>query len=364
MILTVLVFALNTGICEESTEARILEALDLSEMVKIGDEHGVDVRRLLKSLLSGETEYSSFDGTVIRGVVLECITANILGTIMALMTPLMMGILVRILTERSGGGNGAFGLICRVNCIAVICASFSNMIAIADEVIENACRSAEALTPVLVAAYTLSGQENTGGAVSAISVIASGVIQDVIGRFGRILALAALVAAVAGNLSDKITMKRLHGMICEVFQWFLGLVMSGYIGMLSLRGRLAAIHDSTGVRTARYAIESIIPVIGGSVSDSLGSFLAVAGLVRSALGVIGVILAVSVAVLPVARMAGLLIGLKLAAAVCEPMGDGPMSVMLGQAADAAKILLVSCMSACLICILLSGSCITVLNVAK
>lgn len=364
MILILLIFSLNAAICEESTEIRILEVLDLSEMVKIGNEHGVDVRSLLKSLLSGGAESLSFDGSEIRSLVLESITANILGTIMALMIPLMMGVLIRILTERSGGGSGVFGLICRVNCIAVICASFLNMIAIADEVIKNACRSTEALTPVLVTAYTLSGQENAGSAVSAISTIASGMIQNVIGRFGRILALAALVAAVAGNLSDKITMKRLHGMICEVFQWFLGLVMSGYIGMLSLRGRLAAIHDSTGVRTARYAIESIIPIIGGNVSDSLGSFLAVAGLIRSALGVIGVILVVSVAVLPVARMAGLLIGLKLAAAVCEPMGDGAMAVMLGQAADAARILLVSCMSVCLICILLSGSCITVLNVAK
>ena len=127
---------------------------------------------------------------------------------------------------------------------------------------------------------------------------------------------------------------------------------------MTIQGRLGAGRDSVAARTARYAIESLVPVIGGNVSDSLDSLLSTAFSVKNALGATGLALLIAASFAPVVRIALTSLALKVVSAVSEPLGDDGLTAMAAQFAGAAEMLLVACLAALLLCAMLTGSCMS------
>lgn len=71
-----------------------------------------------------------------------------------------------------------------------------------------------------------------------------------------------------------------------------------FVGLLSIKGLLAGAADSAVAKGAKFLIGSFVPVVGGAVSDALGSIVSSLSLVRGATGAFG-ILAVLLIALPV-----------------------------------------------------------------
>lgn len=63
-----------------------------------------------------------------------------------------------------------------------------------------------------------------------------------------------------------------------------GLLMTVFVGLLSLKGSLAGAADSVTLRTAKLAAGAVLPVVGGAVSDALSSVQGSMSLLRSSVG--------------------------------------------------------------------------------
>ena len=79
------------------------------------------------------------------------------------------------------------------------------------------------------------------------------------------------------------------------------------------------------LRTAKYAMSNLIPVVGGLFADTVDTLVGSGLLVQGALGVTGLILIGSWAMTPLCQTlaAGLLY--RLAAALMQPVSDGPLA---------------------------------------
>jgi len=106
-------------------------------------------------------------------------------------------------------------------------------------------------------------------------------------------------------------------------------------------------------------------VIGGNVSESLDSLLMSVGLVKNALGT-GACVLLSLICLPtMLRLLAAAIFMQFSAAVSEPLGDDALTAMLEQLGGAFEMLLITSITAAVLCVLLIGSCMgAVSNVVR
>lgn len=57
--------------------------------------------------------------------------------------------------------------------------------------------------------------------------------------------------------------------------WFLGIILTIFVGVLSLEGTLSSSIDGITAKTAKTVISSAIPIVGSILSDALDSILRV-----------------------------------------------------------------------------------------
>ena len=87
------------------------------------------------------------------------------------------------------------------------------------------------------------------------------------------LAISAAAIAAAGNMAEGISLERLFRLNRQTAQTLSGVLVAAFMGMTALGVRMGAARDGAMVRTAHFAIESVVPVVGGSVSESLDALL-------------------------------------------------------------------------------------------
>lgn len=344
--------------CSASAEEQvILDALELERLQELGAESGIDVLSVVLALVGGDV-HAGWDMLPALGRQAWASVLNDFQKVaVALGVPIFAELLMRLMLGRKSIPQNAAHFICRASAVAALAGMFVQMSEVARSLIAELLRCSDVLSPALITAVALSGAETTAAALTPMSSVCANLIQNVLGEWGIALSAAAAAIAIAGNLSGGIQLKRLHGLFRQFLYWMAGILMAIFMGALSIQGRIVAGRDTAATRTARYAIESIVPVVGGNISDSLDSLLSAAATVKNAVGAGGILLLAAICLTPLVRIGGMAMLLKLVSAVAEPLGDDSMTAMTSQFSDAVEMLLVTCTSALVLSVMLAGSCL-------
>lgn len=352
MLATVLL-VLTQGCCAE--EETILEALELESTMQFAAEHGLDFRQLLHSAISGELSVRDlFVNALIQAQDEIVHDFMLIGS--ALLITMSAMLVVRLIVSESGGLRRAALLVSRISCIAVIAGVFSDMRTLAEKLLALVLKCSDLLSPVMVTAVTLSGAETAALFLSPMAGVCADLIQHILAHWGLSLCAAAATICVAGNLSTTLRLKRLHSLFRKIVHIGAGSMLASFTTILTIQGRMAAGRDTAATRTARFAIENILPVIGGNVSDSLESVLSSASLVKNSLGVSACILLAFVTLAPIVKLLAGALFLQLAASAAEPLGDDSLTTLLAQMGGCVEMLLIVSCTAVVLCLLLIGSC--------
>jgi len=173
----------------------------------------------------------------------------------------------------------------------------------------------------------------TGGAVSsgvyqpAVVMLSTGVMQ-IFTYVVMPLFFITLVFGVVGNLSPNVKLEKFVSFFTSAFKWIVGIVFTVFLAFLTIQGITAAAHDGVSVRAAKLTISSYVPFLGGYISQGFDLVLASSMLIKNAVGVAGLYLLLGVVLAPVIKIAVFMLGLKLAAAITQPIGDARISNFL------------------------------------
>lgn len=141
---------------------------------------------------------------------------------------------------------------------------------------------------------TLAGvMAASGGAASAAATAAGATaVLAVVGSLASGLlpgvASASFAFSLIGSLGGEVKTDGIPKCLRSLYLSLTGILGTVATGALALRSSLAAAADSMALRTAKYAVGSMIPIVGGSISSSLGTVTASLTLLRKAVGVGGV----------------------------------------------------------------------------
>lgn len=340
------------------TAEELIASLDLSGWQAAADEAGaeLDVMETLRALAQGEMEVAPESLLNLLREMILGEAQGMRGQLLMFMGPaLLWGINRQLLGgERLGG---AAGYVCFVSGAGVMLGAFASQMELARLTIRRMGNLTERVFPVLTALMSSTGRAGTAGMLGSLAAFGGGALGALVEKIVIVLCGGAAVLAVAGNLSGRVKLGSLFALCCSVGKWLLGAVMTLFLGLTAMCGVMGPAQDSVTLRAVRYAADSMLPVVGGDIADAMDGMAASAALVRSAAGVTGVIVMLSVCLRPVIRLTLGLLSLRLAAALTEPVADGPLKSCAEQLGRATQLLLAAVSVSAALFVTLTGVCI-------
>ena len=137
--------------------------------------------------------------------------------------------------------------------------------------------------------------------------------------------IATMALSIVGFISKDIKLNKLTKFFKSAGEVIIGVVFGLFTTFITTNGISGAITDNISIKSAKFAISSYVPVLGGYLSDGLDLAVASVMLVKNAVGVGGVILMLSIILSPVIKILVFSLGLKLVAGIIEPIGNKRMS---------------------------------------
>lgn len=152
--------------------------------------------------------------------------------------------------------------------------------------------------PIYAGILTVGGRGLTASGMSflllfaaeAVNMIASFVILPLMGCYLG-MGLVSGITTGGGALALGETVKK-------AATWLFSLALTVFLGLLSIQTAVNASADSAGLRTVKFVLSSLVPVTGGALSESMTTLTSSMKLLRSSIGMYGV-LALGIGVLPV-----------------------------------------------------------------
>ena len=285
----------------------------------------------VNQILSGEMGESF--GTVLLQI-LNLLFGNIAGylpVVCIIVAIAILGSLVAGLKSDSAHnvdqivGFACFGFI--VVLVSVQCVDLLNQV---QNCIQQLKLQMDAIFPILLTFVAgLGGAVSLGLFQTSTAILANMVLQ-VFTVFIIPLFLISFVFSVLGNLVDSVKLSKFNDLIGTILKWSIGIIFGVFTTILTIQGIVAGSFDGMSVNATKFALKSYIPILGGYLSDGFNYVAASGVVVKNSVGLAGLLLLVS-SILPCfVRLIVFAVLLKLASAVCEPIGMNRISSFLSQ----------------------------------
>lgn len=138
-----------------------------------------------------------------------------------------------------------------------------------------------------------------------------------------LLFLAALLSIVS-TMSEHYKVTQLADLFTKVAMGTLGIILTVFLGVMSVKGTTSAIADGIALRTAKFVTGNFVPVVGKMFTDVADTVVTASMLLKNAVGVAGVALLLIIAAFPALKIFAIAFVYKLSAAVLQPLGGGPV----------------------------------------
>ena len=138
-----------------------------------------------------------------------------------------------------------------------------------------------------------------------------------------LLFLSALLSIVS-TLTDHYKVTQLAQLLRNLAVGMLGTFLTIFLGVISVQGASSAVTDGITVRTAKFVTGNFVPVIGKMFTDATDTVISASVLLKNTVGIIGVAILLLIAVFPAIKVLTLALIYKMAAALLQPLGGGPI----------------------------------------
>ena len=210
---------------------------------------------------------------------------------------------------------------CYIVIISILIVSFNSAMQLGREIIDNIVGFMHATIPVLIALMVSGGNIASGGIFEPVMIAVVEISGTIMKNVFMPLVFFSMILSVIGNISEKIQVTRLISFLKQINGWGLGLILTIFVGIVSLQGSLGALVDGVTSKTAKFAITAAIPVAGKYLADASETVIACTLLIRNAAGVAAMIGVILMCMAPLMKMFALLLVYKLTCIIIEPISE-------------------------------------------
>lgn len=300
---------------------------------------GTDINKVLEDAISGNIDNTTFIKKII----------NLLGkefrvSIKNIFIILIIIIIHSVLKSISEGleNNNISNIIYYVQYIlitTIILSNFSDIITSVKETTANLVGFINLLIPLLTSLMMYTGSITTSSLIEPIILFSINFISNLIQNVLIPVVLIIASLSIISKISDKIQLDKISKMMKSGVTWLLGVVLTVFVGIVSLEGTLSSSVDGITAKTTKAVVSSAIPVVGKILGDTVDTVLGCGVILKNALGVLGILIVIGICIVPILKLGVLTICYKLLAGTCEVVADKKIVGLLDQIGDIFKILL-------------------------
>ncbi len=174
------------------------------------------------------------------------------------------------------------------------------------------------------------------------------------------LTMLSLAFATVGTLAEQNRLAALSAATAKCAAWILGTTTALFTGLLSMQSVVAAASDSLSMRAAKMTIGNFVPIVGGALSEAFGTVTGCVQLLRSTLGMFGV-LVIIVMVLPAfLRCLSWSMALWVCRMAADTLGVTSIGEVIGRVGTVVKVLL-GILASCALFLIITTTLVTVIG---
>ena len=146
--------------------------------------------------------------------------------------------------------------------VTLIMTNFSNILIMIKESIQNLVGFMNNLIPILITLMLTTGNIVSANLMQPIILFIITFIGNFITTIIIPLVLIATALGIISKISDKIQIDKLSKFLKSSVVWILGVILTIFVGLISVEGSLSSSVDGITAKTTKAAVSSFIPVVG------------------------------------------------------------------------------------------------------
>lgn len=345
IIIIAIIFIPKTVKAEDNTIATQKETFGINSFIENSKQYtgeffaDVDISEILNSAISGKVDNSKIYKKILNILGTEVQTG--IKSLLSILAIIIIHSTLKSISE-SLENDSISKLIYYVQYIAIvtiIMSNFSDVINLVKQTSNNLIGFMNTLIPVLVSLMLYTGSITTTSILEPIILFLINFIGNLIQNILIPIILIIASISIISKISDQVQVAKLSKFLKSSTLWFLGIILTIFVGIVSLEGTLASSVDGITAKTAKSIVSSAVPVVGKILGDVVDSVLGCGIILKNAVGFVGVVIIISICIVPILKLSVLTISYKLVASISEVIADAKIVKLLDEMGDIFKILL-------------------------
>lgn len=293
----------------------------------------------------GNVSISKIGGAVVSLLLKE--VKSVLGLSFSIIAIGIISALLKNLQEafNSEGISEVAFYACYALMIVMLTKTFLISLDMAKDVITNIVEFMTKLLPVLVLMLGAAGGLTQAATMDPIVLGATILIPQIYLNIIIPLILSSFVLQFANNMSNGSKLSNLCDITKKSTIWIQGIIITIFIGLLTVRGITASTIDAVTLKTTKFAIDNFIPIVGKSFSDAISSVAGYSLIIKNAIGSIGLIAIILIILYPIIKIVLSSIIFKLSASLLEPIADKRITKSIAAAGQSLTLIM-----SCVLCV--------------
>lgn len=353
--------------CAESLQEAaqgLIASLELDALQKAAHETGLLENGIGETLVKLASGQMVLDASQLLSWLKSCIAGSF-QTSLWRMTRLMAPALLTACAEWLQNGKSAAGKAAQyaglLMTMVFLVSDLQEHTLLCTQTIQKMADWMQALFPMMITLLAAVGGTASSAFYQPAVMAAAGSMTALIQQVTLPLAVSVAVLTMVGGISESLRVSRLCRLFRQAACWTLSLGFTVFIGVMSVQGIHSAALDGLSIRTAKFAMDRFIPIVGGMFADTVDTLVGCSLVVHNALGVLGLILLLGALLLPLLRVVMTMFLYRTAAALLQPVSDNPLCRAIGSYADVFQLLFVIQLSVGAMFLLLAAQLIIVAN---
>ncbi|WP_375143105.1 stage III sporulation protein AE [Paenibacillus sp. D2_2] len=218
--------------------------------------------------------------------------------------------------------------ICFMVILVLAINSFHVAISYATEAITGMIDFMMAMVPLLFTLLASMGNVATVSVTHPLVVFMVHTVGTLVHTVIFPLLFFSAVLHIVSTLSDKYKLTQLGNLLRTISMSLLGILLTVFLGVISIKGIAGSVVDGVTLRTAKYLTGNFVPVVGKVFADATDTVISASLLVKNSIGLVGVIILLFLCAFPAIKILVLALIFNLSAAVMQPLGDTPIVTCL------------------------------------
>ena len=290
----------------------------------IGGEVNLDIENMLKG--------------IIRAFINE-IYNNLSLIIQILVVTIACSILMNLQSSFEKDNIAQLGqYACYIILSMMIINSFVMAIDLAKVTVVRMVNFMEVLVPILLALLTAVSGIGTRFLFNPVIIGAVNVIGNMIKTLVFPLIFFTFIVGIISNISQRTQFSKLSQLLRQIVVVLLGVSFTIFIAIITIYG-IGSNVDGITIRTAKYAVDNFIPIIGKFLSDAVETVVGGSAILKNGLGMVGLIVLFLIILFPAIQIFVLIFVYKLIAALVQPIvADNILACLDGVSKDLTMVL--------------------------